>query len=161
MANAIDIKYINPFLKATITILEMLGMGGAKVGKPSLSKLEFPDTTFLIQVGLTGDMKGQAFLVMNDDRAKQIASIMMMGMPVETLDAMACSALGELGNMVLGNTATIFSTMGIIVDITPPLSMHGKKLKLSTDNAVFCIPILLNEQNYITLYLAVAENKDK
>ena len=159
MAGTIDIKYINPFLQATITIFEMLGMAGAKVGKPSLAQLDFPDTTFLIQVGLTGDMKGQAFLSMTDERALQIASAMMMGMPVDTLDEMACSALGELGNMILGNTATIFSTMDVIVDITPPLSMHGKKLRLQTDNTVFCIPIILNGESYISLYLAVAQNK--
>ncbi len=159
MAGTVDIKYINPFLKATITIFHMLGMTGAKVGKPSLGTLEFPDNTFLIQVGITGDMKGQAFLAMTEERAKQIASVMMMGMAVESLDPMACSALGELGNMILGNTATIFSTMSLSVDITPPLSMFGKKLKLQTDNPVFCIPITLNDQSYITLYLAIAENK--
>lgn len=160
MAKAVDIKYINPFLKATITVFEMLGMAGAKVGKPSLAELEFGETTFLIQVGITGDMKGQVFLVMGEERAKDIASVMMMGMPVTELDSMACSALGELGNMILGNTATIFSTMDIIFDITPPLSMFGRELKLQTDNVVLSVPVLLNDEKYVILYLAVAESGD-
>ena len=57
MAEALDIKYINPFLQATISILEMLGMPGGKVGKPGLDELVFEEDTFLIQVGVTGAMR--------------------------------------------------------------------------------------------------------
>lgn len=155
----VDIKYINPFVKATITILEMLGMAGGKVGKPALSNLHFPETTFLIQVGVTGGMRGQVFIGMNDERAMEIASVMMMGMPVSALDEMACSALGELGNMILGNTATIFSTQNIIFDITPPLSMHGQELKLQSDIPAIAVPVMINDKEYITLYICVMEEK--
>lgn len=159
MAEALDIKYINPFLKATLTIFEMLGINGGKVGKPSLDKLEFDETTFLIQVGVTGEMKGQVFFGMTDEKAMSIASTMMMGAPVNELDAMACSALGELGNMILGNTATLFSTQGIIFDITPPLSLHGRKIKIQTDTPALGIPVLINDEQYIKLFIAVAEDK--
>lgn len=158
MANTLDIKYINPFLKATITILEMLGLPGGKVGKPQLSELSFDESTFLIQVGVTGAMRGQVFIRMNDERAMEIASVMMMGAPVNELDDMACSALGELGNMILGNTSTLFSTMNIIFDITPPLSMHGKKLRIQSDIPAISIPIELNGGEYIRLYICVKEN---
>lgn len=159
MADAINIKYINPFLQASLTILDMLGIKGGKVGKPNLAKLEFEETTFLIQVGVTGEMKGQVFFEVKEDKAKHIASVMMMGMPVETLDPMACSALGELGNMILGNTATLFSTMGIIFDITPPMSMYGKKLRITTDVPAISIPIMLDDSELMRLYICVEENK--
>lgn len=160
MADTLDIKYINPFLKATITIFELLGIAGGKVGKPAIRDLEFDETIFLIQVGVTGAMKGQVFFGLQDAEAMQIASTMMMGAPVTSLDPMACSALQELGNMILGNTSTLFSTMGIIFDITPPLSMHGKKLKIQTDVPAISIPVLVNDQEYIRLYIAVTEDKD-
>ncbi len=159
MADALDIKYINPFLQATISILEMLGMPGGKVGKPGLGDLTFDEDTFLIQVGVTGAMRGQVFFKMTDNSSKSIASTMMMGMPVNELDAMACSALGELGNMILGNTATLFSTMGIIFDITPPISMHGKKIKLTSDIPAITIPVMIGEEEYIRLFICVKENK--
>ena len=44
-----------------------------------------------------------AIVVMGMNTAKDIASRMMMGMPVVELDAMARSALSELGNMMMGN----------------------------------------------------------
>ena len=159
MADTLDIKYINPFLKATITVFEMLGIAGGKVGKPSIKDLDFPANTFLIQVGVTGAMKGQVFFEIEDQKAMSIASTMMMGMPVTELDAMACSALGELGNMILGNTATLFSTQGIIFDITPPVSMHGKKMKLTSDIPAISIPVNINDEEYIRLYICVKENK--
>ena len=159
MAETLDIKYINPFLKATVTIFEMLGMAGAKLGRPCITDLDFDETTFLIQVGVTGAMKGQVFFGMCDEKAMRIASVMMMGMPVETLDPMACSALQELGNMILGNTSTLFSTMNIIFDITPPLSMHGKKLKIQTDCPAIAVPIMIGDEEYLKVFIAVSENK--
>lgn len=159
MADTIDIKYINPFLKATITILEMLGLAGGKVGKPALADLDFEESTFLIQVGVTGAMKGQVFFEMTDEKAMEIASVMMMGAPVTSLDPMACSALQELGNMILGNTSTLFSTMNIIFDITPPISMHGRKLRIQSDIPAISIPININDSQYIKLYICVTEDK--
>ena len=159
MAETLDIKYINPFLQATITIFDMLGISGAKVGKPCIKDLDFDESTFLIQVGVTGAMKGQVFFGMDDEHAKRIASVMMMGAPVDSLDPMACSALQELGNMILGNTSTLFSTMNIIFDITPPLSMHGKKLTIQTDTPAIAIPVMVNGEEYIRLYICVTEDK--
>lgn len=154
----VDIKYINPFVKATITVLEMLGITGGVLGKPSLSDMKFPDNAFLIQVGLTGGMKGQVIIGMTEQKAKDTASVMMMGMPVNELDTMACSALGELGNMIMGNTSTIFSTMNIVFDITPPLSMLGYDLKLQTDSTAIRIPIIINSEEHLSIYVCVNDD---
>lgn len=155
---SVDIKYINPFVKATLTVMEMLGMTGGKLGKPSMSDMKFPDNAFLIQVGVTGGMKGQVILGFTEQKAKDTASVMMMGMPVEELDAMACSALGELGNMIMGNSSTIFSTMNIVFDITPPLSMHGYDLKLQAETTAIRIPIVINDEEHLSIYICITDN---
>ena len=155
---SVDIKYINPFVKATLTVMEMLGMTGGKLGKPSMSDMKFPDNAFLIQVGVTGGMKGQVIIGLTEQKAKDTASVMMMGMPVEELDAMACSALGELGNMIMGNSSTIFSTMNIVFDITPPLVMHGYDLELQSDTTSIRIPIFLNNEEHLSIYICITDN---
>lgn len=155
---SVDIKYINPFVKATLTVMEMLGMAGGALGKPSLSDMKFPDNAFLIQVGVTGGMKGQVILGFTEQKAKDTASVMMMGMPVNELDAMACSALGELGNMIMGNSSTIFSTMNIVFDITPPLAMHGYDLELQSDTTSIKIPIFLNNEEHLSIYICLSNN---
>ena len=153
----LDVKHINPFLQSCITIVESTNMVKLTVGKPSVSDLNFEENTFLLQIGVTGVLKGQVLIVMSYDNAREIASKMMMGMPVETLDEMASSALSELGNMIMGNTSTIFSTQGIMMDITPPMAMMGAGFKMQTDISTLKIPMLDGTNELIDLYLCVAQ----
>ena len=159
MMQALDVKHINPFLQSSISVIEMTTQTKLTVGKPSVATLEFPDNTFILQVGVTGVLKGQVLLVMKEENAKAMASKMMMGMPVDTLDEMACSALGELSNMIMGNTATLFSTQGILMDITPPISLHGSNLKLQIDIQALKVPMMDNGTETISLYLCVTQEK--
>ena len=159
MMQALDVKHINPFLQSSISVIEMTTQTKLAVGKPSVATLEFQDNTFILQVGVTGVLKGQVLLVMSEANAKAMASKMMMGMPVDTLDEMACSALGELSNMIMGNTATLFSTQGILMDITPPISLHGSNLKLQIDIQALKVPMLDNGTEVISLYLCVTQEK--
>ena len=78
-----------------------------------------------IAVNLVGDIRGRILLRFTEDAAKQIASALMMGMPIETLDDMSMSALSELGNMVSGGTATHLSESGVAADITTPSVIRG------------------------------------
>lgn len=157
MKKALDVKHINPFLQSSLSVIEMTTQHKLIVGKPSVVALEFPDNTFILQVGVTGVLKGQVLIVMSDERAKEIASKMMMGMPVEQLDDMACSALGELSNMIMGNTATLFSTQGIHMDITPPISLHGEHLKLQIDIPALKVPLMDGDIERLALYLCVTQ----
>ena len=106
-----------------------------------------------------GEMKGQVILAIRENNAKDIASRMMFGMPVNELDEMASSALNELGNMIMGNTATIFSTLGIIIDITPPLAVYGDDLQLKSDIDGIKVPLMYGGEEYIGLYICVYEDK--
>lgn len=78
-----------------------------------------------ITVNLVGDVNGYICLRFTDDSAKQIASMLMMGMPIDTLNEMAISALSELGNMISGSTATYFSELGLSTDISTPYVVIG------------------------------------
>lgn len=157
MMQALDVKHINPFLQSSISVIEMTTQTKLSIGKPAVASLQFPDNTFILQVGVTGALKGQVLLVMSDDAAKKIASKMMMGMPVEELDEMACSALGELSNMIMGNAATVFSTQGIPMDITPPISLRGSRLRLQIDIQALKIPMFDGGSEMLSLYLCVTK----
>lgn len=155
MMQALDVKHINPFLQSSISVIETTTQVKLAVGKPTIAKLEFPNDTFILQVGVTGVLKGQVLLVMNDENAKQMASRMMMGMTVNELDEMACSALGELSNMIMGNAATLFSAQEIFMDITPPITLHGTNLRLQIDVQALKIPMLEGAEEKIAIYLCV------
>jgi chemotaxis protein CheX len=157
MKKALDVNNINPFLQSTISIFESVTQLKLTVGRPALAEFSFASPVYTITVGIVGQMKGQAVLSMLLDNAKDIASKMMFGMPVTELDEMACSALNELSNMIMGNTATIFSTQGKIIDITPPIAMVGSDLKMKSDISPIAVPLLLDGKEYLKLYICVYE----
>lgn len=157
MRKALDVNNINPFLQSAISIFGSVTQLNLTVGPPSLANFAFHKPTYTITVGVVGQMKGQAVITMDLNNAKEVASRMMCGMPVAELDDMACSALNELSNMIMGNTATVFSTQGKLIDITPPISMIGTDLKVQTDIEPICVPLLVNGEEYLKLYICVYE----
>lgn len=159
MKPAIDVRHINPFLQSSISIMESVTQVKLAIGRPEATDFNLKDTSYAIQVGIVGEMKGQAILAMTDENAKDIASKMMFGMPINEIDEMAASALNELGNMIMGNTATIFSTLGILIDITPPLAMHGRDITLRSDIDGIKVPLMYEGKSYIDLYICVYHDK--
>lgn len=121
-----DVKYILPFLEALKGVLEQFGAADIKRGNMAKNELMHVDTDITAVVGMVGQVRGNIAYSMAEDTANKIVSAMMMGMPVEELDAMGRSALGEFSNMVTGNASTLLSNSGVQVDITPPSIIFGK-----------------------------------
>lgn len=148
----IDVKYINPFLKASLEVIKKTCDISLQIGKPFIRNTTEIDDSVAIIIGMTGQIQGQVFIIMPIVEALQIASKMMMGMPVTELDDMAVSAISELGNMIMGNTATIFAENGIITDITPPSLIKGKITIKQSYGTAISIPI---EDNIIHINLDI------
>ena len=155
MIPAMDVNNINPFLQSSISIVESVTQMKLTVGKPAKTDFHIQDKTYAIQVGVVGAMKGQVVLALKEPYAKEVASKMMFGMPVNELDEMASSALNELSNMIMGNTATIFSTLGTLIDITPPLAVYGENLQLKKDIDGLKVTLIYDGKDYINLYICV------
>lgn len=129
MAGIISVEHINPFLLSAQQILSQVCNIQTKVGQISKDNLCIDGEPVFIMLGVTGEMTGQVCIVFDLDVAKDVASRMMMGMPVAEIDDMAKSALSELGNMIMGNAATLLSNNNLRIDITPPtLGMGSTKL---------------------------------
>ena len=78
----------------------------------------------------------------------------MIMMPLE-MDEFSMSAISELGNMILGNAATIFSTQGINIDITPPTIGTGTMSFSYTYTKNICIPFVYEDNKRIDINIAV------
>ena len=137
----INVDYINPFLMAATGIIKDICQIDMKIGKPYVKETAFADDSVIIMIGLSYT------------KALEIASKMMMGMPVEKLDEMSISAISELGNMIMGNAATIFSTKGILIDITPPTVCRGNLTIAQSFAQNICVPLSGGD---ITIELDVA-----
>jgi len=152
-----NVEFLNPIIKASTFVLQQACNVTAKVGKPYLTQTSYEDENFVVMLGITGQLHGQVLLVMGVDVACNLASKMMMGMPVNELNDMAKSALGELMNMTMGNAMTFFSQKEILLDITPPTMFVSSELTLSVgDSRMICIPIEF-EGAKIELNVAIKE----
>lgn len=151
------VEFINPFIKATTEVLRQIANIEFQTGKPYIKASPYMAKNLIIVVGITGEIRGQAVISMDEKLAMQIASAMMMGMPVNELDELSKSALSELGNMIMGNSATLLFNSGINIDITPPTLMMGENLSISSGSMrTVCVPLNCNLGD-ISLDLSVKE----
>jgi chemotaxis protein CheX len=153
MAN-VNADHINPFLMASTKILKEMCFVDAMVGKPYIKNPAFFEDTLLILIGFTGEIKGQAMIAFENSIACDIASKMIM-MPITQMDELAKSAICELGNMIMGNTATIFSTRGIGIDITPPTVGNGTMSFSNNYASNICIPLKYDNDKTIEINIAI------
>lgn len=150
----INVDHINPFLIASSKIFKEMCFIEPKVGRPYIKEPIFLDNTLLIIIGFTGKMKGQVMISFEKDIALDIASRMIM-MPITEMNEFAMSAISELGNMILGNAATIFSTQGIDIDITPPTIGTGTMSFTYSYTRNICIPLLYEDDKEIDINIAI------
>jgi len=154
------VEYINPFIEASMKIINHTTGLSAKLGNVFVKDKPYTNESIIVLIGLTGQISGSAVISFNKPFALKIASSMMMGMQVNELDEMAKSAIGELCNMILGNTATIFSTRGINIDITPPTIFTGDNIQLTIHKSiVVCVPLIFEDGNEIHIDISYLDNK--
>ena len=117
--------YVYPFVEPAIRVWEhemgeSLQLTGAFISHPPHVT---GDLTAII--GITGDLRGTVIYQMSKQVALAVAS-QMIGEPVETLDEMALSALGEMANMMSGNATTMLAEAGHVCNISPPAMLVPK-----------------------------------
>ena len=101
----------------------------------------------------TGEVSGLIFLGFSKEVACKVAGRMIQ-FEINEIDDLARSALAELGNMIMGNTATIFSQEKIMVDITPPTIAKGN-MKFDTKEVEhILVPIILGGST-IEMHIAI------
>lgn len=121
---------INHFAQALESTLSQFGI--QIIDKSPIEELDAHVITQEITtyIGLVGDYTGNISFAFPMETGKQIASLMMMGMPVEAIDNMSRSALAEIANMICGNALSIISDSDIYLDITPPSVLVGHDVYL-------------------------------
>lgn len=151
---SISADHINPFIMASIKMLKDVCQIDATMGKPSAKPTEFTQDSLIIIIGVTGEMKGQVLINFSNSVACDIASRMTM-MQITQLDELGTSAICELGNMILGNTATIFYSNGIQIDITPPTTCRGNVSFNSSYSKNICVPLNYDGDKRIDINISI------
>ena len=140
-----DVNHINPVLESFNVILPQLGLNDIQKKGISVKGKYIESKGVVIIIGIIGDVKGNIIYGMTVDTAKKIASIMMMGMPVEKFDEMPQSAISELVNMLTANVAMNFSKDNINIDISTPTLIEGEFTASSNADKVLCVEMSVDE----------------
>ena len=153
-----NVEYINPFIEASQSVLMMMTGAKPELGQVCLRKSPFEGNNIAVIVGLTGKIRGQVVISLSINTALSVASSMMCGMLVTELDDISKSAISELANMIMGNTATILASRGIGIEITPPSLLIGEKLLITPSNMkTVCVPLKLGEDKSIEIDVSLEE----
>lgn len=148
----LNADFVNPFLIAATKILKDMCFIDAKIGKPYI-RSNIDNNSVIIMLGITGQLRGQVVIMLNQLAACDIASKMIMT-PVSEIDELSGSAICELGNMILGNAATVFSTKGLSIDITPPSLCIGKMAMMNVSKSI-CVPLSYDDDKLIELNIGI------
>lgn len=141
-----DVKNINPFTESFFSIMPQLGFSEIRKGKLSLKHKDLVCSGVVMIVGIVGGIKGNVAYSLGVESAKQIASKMMMGMPVAEFGEMEKSALSELSNMLTANAVTLFSSIGVLIDISTPTLLQGDNIALKIgSNQILCIELFADD----------------
>lgn len=145
---AIDVKYINPFIEASQGVFNDMCGKKMNIGKLSIKGSPYNSSDVVVLIGITGGIRGQVIFNIKKQVACNIASSMMGGAEVKELDELSKSAICELTNMILGNTASIFYNRGLKVDITPPSFLVGQDMQITANNIqTISIPLEVEGSN--------------
>lgn len=151
-----SVEYINPFLVSASKVVKDMCQYEVKVGKPYVKKTNFEKDSIIIMIGVTGVIRGQVMIAFGLQSAMDISSKMIM-MPLTELNEIAESAICELGNMILGNAATILSTKGVEIDITPPSIVKGNLSITNNFAQNICIPLQYEEDKSFEIYVTLKQ----
>lgn len=155
-----NVEYINPFIEASQSVLMMMTGNKPILGQVYLRKSPFQSDNIAVIVGLTGKIRGQVVISLSTKTALIVASAMMGGMPVTELDDISKSAISELANMIMGNTATILASRGVGIEITPPSLLIGEKIVIAPSNMkTVCVPLELLNDARIEIDVSLEERR--
>lgn len=135
-----NVAFINPFIEATLRSLDM--MAGIKSEKAGLEVKEDLITTYDISaiIGLTGETSGSIILSMPEKLACKIASNMLME-EIGTLNRQVEDAIGEIGNIVVGDARRGLIHEGFSLNISVPTVVIGSGHRISRSGDIPCIAI--------------------
>lgn len=136
-----DVKYINPFLSATVNVLKTMAFVDVYPDKPFLKKDQVATGDVSGIIGLTGEATGSLSVTFNFNLIQKIMAN-MLGEEVEEVTNDVRDAVGELTNMISGDARRMLQQEGLQLSAAIPTIVAGKNhtIKHVMSGPVIVIP---------------------
>jgi chemotaxis protein CheX len=152
-----DVKLINPFIDATLNVLETMASVKAEAGKPYLKNDRMARGDLTGVIGLIGETSGTISVSFTEKSILAVVSN-MFGEEMKEMNDDIKDAVGEIANMISGQARQKLEELGRSMKAAIPTVIVGKNHTIShmtrhpvvaipfgTDNGNFTIEVCLEE----------------
>jgi chemotaxis protein CheX len=135
-----DDKLMDPFIYATVNVLETMAFTAAEAGTPYVKKDRFARGDVSAILGLTGDMSGTLSVSFSDGSILSIVSA-MLGERIDEMNDEISDAVGEITNMISGVARKRLGEIGVSLRAAIPTVIMGKNHTIAriTDQPVVAV----------------------
>jgi len=154
-----NVKFINPFLEGTVSVIKTMAFVEPRAGKPYLKRDSVAHGDVSGIIGLTGAAVGSVALSFSSGAILKIVSN-MLGEEIKDLNGDIKDAVGELTNMVSGAARKRLEAEGYSIMAAIPTVVSGSKhsithvlggpsiiIPFEIDTGTFVIDVCLTEPN--------------
>ncbi len=154
-----DSKMINPFINATLNVLETMAFVKAEAEKPYVKKDNVAQGDVSGVVGFTGDANGTVSVTFNELCILKIVSN-MFGEEMKELNSEISDAVGEITNMISGQARKELEEIGKVFHAAIPSVISGKnhKLESMTKGPKIAIPFKTDAGSFIIVVCLESES---
>lgn len=144
-----DVKFINPFINATINVLETMAFMKVTAGKPYLKKGNMAVGDVSGVLGLTGSANGTIAVTFEERCILAVVSD-MFGETMSELNADIADAVGELTNMISGQARRELEEMGKTFKSAIPSVITGRNHSIIhyTEGPKIAIPFITDKGKF-------------
>jgi len=152
-----DAKFIDPFISATLNVLDTMAFTKAEAGKPYLKKDQIASGDVSGVIGLTGEVSG-TFSVSYTEKSILAIVSNMLGEEMKELNEEIKDAVGEITNMISGQARQELDRLGRSLQAAIPTVILGKNhtithvtaypiiaIPFSTSSGGFCIEVCFEQ----------------
>ena len=136
-----DVTLVNPFISATVKVLETMASTKVNPGKPFLKKDKIARGDVTGIIGITGEANGTISVTFDEGSILGIVS-KMFGEELKEINAEISDAVGELTNMISGQARRKLEENGREFQAAIPSVVTGKDHEINhiTSGPIVAIP---------------------
>jgi chemotaxis protein CheX len=144
-----DVSLVNPFINATVKVLETMASTKVDPGKPFLKKDKVARGDVTGIIGITGEANGTISVTFDEGSILGIVS-KMFGEEMPEMNADVADAVGELTNMISGQARQQLEKNGREFEAAIPSVVTGKDHQINhiTSGPIVAIPFSTDGGNF-------------
>ena len=144
-----DVSLVNPFINATVKVLETMASTKVDPGKPFLKKDKVARGDVTGIIGITGEANGTISVTFDEGSILGIVS-KMFGEEMPEMNADVADAGGELTNMISGQARQQLEKNGREFEAAIPSVVTGKDHQINhiTSGPIVAIPFSTDGGNF-------------